>query len=350
MAASFWESSHRRTWLFERGALERAYAQMEDGLAPQERHRLKPSRRAACGPGANLLATRVDACAANLTQRRDPKAGSSRQSAPAGHRNSQRALPPLLHQVRASVVVALGLARRAARFWHRQTACSSCGHHRNLLCDYDPFLVAPTCLYLASKAEECTVQAKIWTRMQNKYDVAAMLEMEMFLIEELEYSLVVFHPYRCGKTIPTDGRGALPPLPNSGSVIGARRPLMQILADAELQELTKYSWSLVNDSYHTDICLLYPPHMCALACVYTAAVLMGKELRPWLESLNIDLDEVTNITRELLAYYESYKQGDPKQMNELIRKTTDFRAASQQQQGEHSAAAAQRAPPLPPQQ
>jgi len=268
MAASFWESSHRRTWLFERGALERAYAQMEDGLAPQERHRLKV-----------YFTEQIQKLGRHA-------------------------------KVRQRVIATANVLFR--RFYTK-----------NLLCDYDPFLVAPTCLYLASKAEECTVQAKIWTRMQNKYDVAAMLEMEMFLIEELEYSLVVFHPYR---------------------------PLMQILADAELQELTKYSWSLVNDSYHTDICLLYPPHMCALACVYTAAVLMGKELRPWLESLNIDLDEVTNITRELLAYYESYKQGDPKQMNELIRKTTDFRAASQQQQGEHSAAAAQRAPPLPPQQ
>ena len=65
-----------------------------------------------------------------------------------------------------------------------------------MLCDYDPFLVAPACLYLASKAEECTVQARVWVQLTLKYEVQALLEMEMCLIEELQHSLVVFHPYR----------------------------------------------------------------------------------------------------------------------------------------------------------
>ncbi|CAN6684820.1 unnamed protein product [Malus baccata var. baccata] len=56
----------------------------------------------------------------------------------------------------------------------------------------DPRLVAPTCLYLASKAEESARQAKLLYR----YEVNDILEMEMKILEALNYYLVVYHPYR----------------------------------------------------------------------------------------------------------------------------------------------------------
>ncbi|CAN6545075.1 unnamed protein product [Malus baccata var. baccata] len=70
--------------------------------------------------------------------------------------------------------------------------------------EYDPRLVAPTCLYLVSKAEESTRQAKllvfyikkIYLDDKYRYEVNDILEMEMKILEALNYYLVVYHPYR----------------------------------------------------------------------------------------------------------------------------------------------------------
>ncbi|XP_050934981.1 cyclin-C1-1-like isoform X3 [Cucumis melo] len=75
---------------------------------------------------------------------------------------------------------------------------------RKSMTEYDPRLVTPTCLYLASKAEESTVQArllvfyikKIQSDEKYKYEIKHILEMEMKILEALDYYLVVFHPYR----------------------------------------------------------------------------------------------------------------------------------------------------------
>lgn len=97
--------------------------------------------------------------------------------------------------------------------------------------ELDPRLVGPTCLYLATKAEECTVQARLlvfyikklckeldlFVNLSNscvrhsqvhciilftdsdekyRYEIKDILEMEMKILEALNYYLVVFHPYR----------------------------------------------------------------------------------------------------------------------------------------------------------
>jgi len=109
---------------------------------------------------------------------------------------------------------------------------------RRGLTEFDPRLVAPTCLYLAAKAEESTVQARLLVfyikKMCNichlstlfnfligriidvlivgwqvasliladpddvryRFEIKDILEMEMKILEALNYYLVVFHPYR----------------------------------------------------------------------------------------------------------------------------------------------------------
>jgi len=57
-----------------------------------------------------------------------------------------------------------------------------------------------------------------------------------------------------------------------------------------------YVWvqgrSLVNDSYRTDLILMYPPFMIALACIYIASVLKEKDTRSWFEELRVDMNVV----------------------------------------------------------
>lgn len=49
---------------------------------------------------------------------------------------------------------------------------------------------------------------------------------------------------------------------------------------------------LVNDSYHTDLSLLYAPYIIALGSLYLAAFLTGVDLRAWFTDLNVDMKEV----------------------------------------------------------
>jgi cyclin C len=75
---------------------------------------------------------------------------------------------------------------------------------RKSLTEYEPRLVAPTCLYLACKAEESVVHAKLLVFYMKKlyadekfrYEIKDILEMEMKVLEALNFYLVVFHPYR----------------------------------------------------------------------------------------------------------------------------------------------------------
>ncbi|KAK4492188.1 hypothetical protein RD792_002986 [Penstemon davidsonii] len=147
---------------------------------------------------------------------------------------------------------------------------------RRSMTDCDPRLVAPTCLYLASKAEESTVQArllvfyikKLYSDEKFRYEIKEILEMEMKVLEALNYYLVVFHPYRA---------------------------LSQLLQDAGMNDATQLTWGLVNDTYKMDLILIHPPHLIALACIYIASAQMDKENTAWFEELRVDMNVVCHL-------------------------------------------------------
>ncbi|KAF5446436.1 hypothetical protein F2P56_032064 [Juglans regia] len=165
---------------------------------------------------------------------------------------------------------------------------------RKSMTEYDPRLVAPTCLYLASKAEESTVQARLLVFYHKKlcadekyrydrYEIKDILEMEMKILEALNYYLVVFHPYRA---------------------------LSQLFQDAGLNDINMTQLTcrgLVNDTYKMDLILVHPPHLIALACIYIASVLREKDTTAWFEELRVDMNAVKNISMEILDFYENHR-------------------------------------------
>ncbi|KAK0589123.1 hypothetical protein LWI29_009961 [Acer saccharum] len=169
---------------------------------------------------------------------------------------------------------------------------------RKSMTEYDPHLVAPTCLYLASKAEESTVQArllvfyikKIYSDEKYRYEVKDILEMEMKILEALNYYLVVFHPYRS---------------------------LVQFLKDAGMNDIsmTHLSWGLVNDTYKMDLILVYPPHLIALACIYIASVYREKDNTAWFEELRVDMNVVKTISMEILDFCEGHRMVPDERIN-----------------------------------
>ncbi|KAF9359296.1 hypothetical protein BGX26_012676 [Mortierella sp. AD094] len=126
---------------------------------------------------------------------------------------------------------------------------------KNSMRSTDPSLVAATCIYLACKIEECPQHIKhIITEMKNAlanhggfdYDTSKVAEFEFYLLEELEFYLIVYHPYR---------------------------DLTIIAKDLKLEESNlQTAWFVINDSFRTDVCLLYAPHMIALAALYIICV------------------------------------------------------------------------------
>ncbi|KAL1329822.1 hypothetical protein HN51_047009 [Arachis hypogaea] len=176
---------------------------------------------------------------------------------------------------------------------------------RKSMAEYDPRLVAPTCLYLASKAEESTVQArllvfyikKLYADDKYRYEIKDILEMEMKILEALDYYLVVFHPYRS---------------------------LSQFLQDASLNDLsmTQLTWGVINDTYKMDLILVHPPHLIALACIYIASVFREKDTTAWFEELRVDMNVVKNISMEILDFYESNRMFTEDRINAALQKLT----------------------------
>ncbi|XP_069105328.1 cyclin-C-like [Argopecten irradians] len=175
-------------------------------------------------------------------------------------------------------------------------------YSRNSLKCIDPWLMAPTCIFLASKVEEFGVisNSRLITTCQtvvkNKfshaypqeypYRINSVLECEFFLLEMMDCCLVLYHPYR---------------------------PLTEYFSDIGHEDtLYPLAWRIVNDSLRTDVCLNYAPYLVALACLHIACVIQKVDLKQWLAECNVDMDKILEISRQILALYDLWKNYDEK--------------------------------------
>lgn len=174
---------------------------------------------------------------------------------------------------------------------------------RNSLKCIDPWLMAPTCAFLASKVEEYGVISNTrlittcQTVVKNKfshaypqeypYRINHVLECEFYLLEMMDCCLVVYHPYR---------------------------PLVHYVSDISNTDdcILPLAWRIVNDSLRTDVCLLYPPYLIALASLHIACVIQQRDLKQWFAELSVDMDKILEITRHILHLYDLWKNYDEK--------------------------------------
>jgi len=177
----------------------------------------------------------------------------------------------------------------------------------------DPLLLAPTCIFLATKVEEfgplsnSRFASSVSNAIKNKfsyafpndfiYNIKHILECEFYLLELMDCCLVVYHPYR---------------------------PLVQYCNDMGMSDmLLPIAWKIVNDSYRTDAILLYPPFQIALACLHMACVIQNQEARTkiWFAELNVDMDKVIEITHLILKLYDLWKTFDERnEISGLLKK------------------------------
>ncbi|CAI2182075.1 3181_t:CDS:2 [Funneliformis geosporum] len=208
---------------------------------------------------------------------------------------------------------------------------------KNSFRNTEPNLVAATCMYLACKIEESPHHIKtVIAEMKGiinggsfPYDNQKVAEMEFYLLEELDFNMIVFHPYRSLMTLAQD--------------LGTKN------------EDVQWAWYIINDSYRIDLCLLYPPHVIAAAALYLQIALKGgaqygdysltsttsnasnsgaaggvttrgarrgasnnagnvnetpkvKDIRLWFAQLNVDSEQIIDIVQEIISLYELWNE------------------------------------------
>ncbi|KAF8890368.1 cyclin-like protein [Infundibulicybe gibba] len=162
---------------------------------------------------------------------------------------------------------------------------------KNSYCETDPFLVISACCYVAAKAEEHpvhikTVVAESRALFSQNYGVkrfptdnSKLAEMEFYLVDDLECDLTVFHPYRtlltlCRKDDTETEEGEPGEL---GVGVGADDgPRYWGTGEGQLElaeGALQTAWFIVNDTYRSELCLLYPPHLIAIAAIYLTFIL-----------------------------------------------------------------------------
>ncbi|CAK5019544.1 unnamed protein product [Meloidogyne enterolobii] len=198
-----------------------------------------------------------------------------------------------------------------------QAIASACVYFRRFyskrsLKDIDPFLLAVTCINLASKVEEMghlspNKLISAYTRTTKKWPVIESLiahnhqinshqikgsEAEFCLVEMLDCSLIVYHPYRSLHQFRND---------------------MKSCSIQNVDQLCQDAWRVCNDGMRTSIMI--------------AAILNGrdkdkeKELRNWLADLNVDYEKVFDIQQIILNTYRVWRNFDEQtQLRPLIEK------------------------------
>ncbi len=69
--------------------------------------------------------------------------------------------------------------------------------------------------------------------------------------------------------------------------------LMHLLRSSpQIKELSQNAWACLNDVYRTDLPLRYPPHMLAIGCLHLVSVMCNRDIRGWLQSLQVDVNQV----------------------------------------------------------
>ncbi|KAJ7160731.1 cyclin-like protein [Mycena filopes] len=167
---------------------------------------------------------------------------------------------------------------------------------KNSYCETDPFIVIAACCYVAAKAEECPVHIKVVVQDARQIfshepynaknfpsDNSKLAEMEFYLVDDLECDLTVFHPYRTllalckSADAPEDTSDAQEE--EAGEVgVGIPAddgPRYWGTGEGQLElppNGLQTAWFIVNDSYRSELCLLYPPHLIAVAAIYLTCI------------------------------------------------------------------------------
>lgn len=149
------------------------------------------------------------------------------------------------------------------------------------LLEINIYMLVATSVYVACKICESPQHIRtILAEARNCWpefisgDFTKIAEFEFYLIEELDCYLIVHHPYNSlaqlvsvlGKATDSQQNDADSALGGTGNDLNDERNCQYRLnlTDSEIESV----WQVINDSYMTDLPLLYPPHIIAIAALH----------------------------------------------------------------------------------
>ncbi|XP_070192524.1 cyclin-Q-like isoform X2 [Littorina saxatilis] len=170
--------------------------------------------------------------------------------------------------------------------------------------DYDPYLIGSTALYLAGKVEEqhlklrdiVNVCYKTLHRRKPALEIGetfnalheSIPSCELLISRCLRFKVVFVHPHKSLESwFPRDEWAGVP--------------------------IASTAWSLLKDSYHSRVCLKYPPQHLAVAVIYLALLSYGREVpynkyadTPWWKAFcdDITLPIIHTIIKDITTTYE----------------------------------------------
>lgn len=168
--------------------------------------------------------------------------------------------------------------------------------------DCHPDWIAPTCLSLACKVEECPLPADVSVLAKallslskdptlhfgisvDQTFMSRVMKNEFVLMEALNSELLVFHPYHDLLAFVVDfaDHAAIP------------------LDNEQIESLTLLAWNIVNDSFRCEACLLFAPYDIALAALFLATERRQPEAETsWWVQLQHDLTPVKHAVSFIL--------------------------------------------------
>ena len=161
-------------------------------------------------------------------------------------------------------------------------------------------------------------------------EVSKIGECEFYLISEMDSQLIVHHPYR--------------------TLLQLQEPIQMAPDEVSL------AWSIINDHYLTDLPLVCPPHVIAIAAIFlalalkptpnglqvlanTAAVLSNASIQArdrlnqgsatappskvqnlvhWLAEGEVNIDQVAECSQEIISLYDVWEQYNEKLCKEQV--------------------------------
>ena len=201
----------------------------------------------------------------------------------------------------------------------------------------NPYLIMVTATYLACKTEEAPQHIRLmlaeaarqWPEL-GVTEASKIGECEFQLISTMKSRMILHHPYR--------------PLGELQTALGLST------------EESALAHSIVNDSYTTDLPLLYPPHVIAITAVFLAVVLRPAQpaglqahstaspalsgsaaanaalsgfgfrqspqkmtrLVDWLAESKVEMESVVDATQEMVSLYECWEGYSERGVKEAI--------------------------------
>ena len=303
MAANFWASSHCKSWIFRK----------EDLLARQKR-----THEEAVDAGArNLLLARPHPSrenGASLNGREGAPPASKRARRSYAERDESKAVTFTMFEYRLimwHLVHLLQSTSKKLKFSPKIMATAVLYMKRFFIessfYEFDPRVVVPTSLYLATKVEEYghIKVEHILGKMEVCYQSDSfklsgkflsvtpkdVYDCEIHMLQRLRFDLIVHHPHSYLENYLKNAASSLP----SGES-----------AEERFVAIAQTALTVLNDSYRADVCLICPPHLIALASIHIASTTQKRDLRSWFDSLHISYEEVLGAAKDVLDMYATH--------------------------------------------